>query len=206
VPLDGPGQGGVAGVVVDGPPDGQGHPPARGQDPPCLGQGERPVGEELQALLAADQVDGAVGQWRGGGLGLAPLDPHTQAGRGRLGDLDHPLVEIGAGDGPAGPDPEGGLAGHDPGAAGDVEHPLAGPHPGQVEQPGRAGREQGGHEVPLVGGRPLALELVSVGDGGAPSAGGQDWHDELYRNWLSRRSKIGPRVGPDQICPEEDRR
>jgi hypothetical protein len=112
--------------------------------------------------VAADEVDGAVGQGQGGGVGLAPGDLDPQAGGGRPGDLEHARVEVGAGDRAAGPDPGRGLAGHDAGAAGHVEHALAGPDRGQVQELGGAGGELGRDEVALVGGRPLPLELETL--------------------------------------------
>jgi hypothetical protein len=137
VPLRRPDEGGEGRVVVDGPPDGQGQPSTRGEDPPRLTKGERRVGNELQPLLAADDVEGTVGQRQGGGVGAVPLDPDREAGGGRGGDLEHALVHVRAGHDTAGPDPGRGPAGHDPGAAGHVEHACSLLDPGQVEELGR---------------------------------------------------------------------
>jgi hypothetical protein len=157
VPPQGLGEGGVDRVVVDGPPDGDGDPSTRSQDPPGLAHGQRLVGAVLQALLAADDVEGAAGQGQGG-------------------------------DGAAGPGPGGGQAGHDPGAAGHVEHAVAGLDRDQVEEPLGARGEQDRDEVSLVGGRCLGLELESLGHGHSPLARGC-WHPPVVAGAGSGREE-----------------
>src|SRR5215207_3278260 len=103
------------------------------------------------------------------GVPRRDMETDRKVDGGRGGDLEHALVHVRAGDDTAGPDPCRGSPGHDPGAAGHVEHAFSWLDRGQVEELGGARGEHDWHEVALVGGGPRSLELESLADGRSPS-------------------------------------
>jgi hypothetical protein len=74
VTLKGVGEGHEGRVVLDRAPDGQRDSPTG--DEHAMGLAQRPglVGEELQPLLTADQVEGCVGQRQPGRIRRVPLE------------------------------------------------------------------------------------------------------------------------------------
>ena len=79
------------------------------------------VGEEHQRHLAQHGVELLIGERERGDVAVAELDVGTDA----AGDRQHRLVEVDTHD-RAARSTRGRGAGDDPGAAGDVEHPLPG--------------------------------------------------------------------------------
>jgi hypothetical protein len=150
VPLQRLRERGEARGVLDRPPHGKRQAPIGNQDPAHLAQRGGPVGEELQALLAEDDLERAVGEGQVGGVAGPPVDRRADLRRGRPRHLEHALVAVQAGDGAAGLHQRGGAARHDAGAAGHVEHPLARSRRRQLDQLRGPRREQGRHQVALV--------------------------------------------------------
>jgi len=154
--------GAVAILGLEQVPDLDGHGPAGGGHPGHLAQGADPVGEEHQPRLAEHGVERPVLERQVGRVGLVPLD----AGAQPPGHGQHALVEVGAGDPAAAAHPVGGRPCHHPGAAGHVEHGLAGRDRGRLDQVGRPLGEDGGHEPRLVGLGRLDRELERLGGTG----------------------------------------
>jgi hypothetical protein len=116
-----------------GPWDEHQRPARRREDAAHLSQRRQAVGEELQPELAQHEVEGSVGERERVGGCLVPGDRRT-AGRRGPSDRQHPGVEVDASDRALGPDTLGSRAGHDSRPAGDVQDPLTGPDPGEVDQ------------------------------------------------------------------------
>ena len=125
------------------------HAPAVGGGPAEVGERGHRVVEEHDAEAAEHHVEAAGGERVDLGVGLLERDVGEPALRRRLGSgrLHH---------GPADVDPQrgagagltGGGAGHRARAAADVEHALAGRHPGGLEH----GRAVGGEGAVVAGG------------------------------------------------------
>src|SRR5512133_445143 len=109
----------------------------------------RAVGEELQSELAQHKVEGSVGERERVGGCLVPGDRRTAGQRGPS-DRQHPGVDVDTGDRALGPGTLGSHPGHDSRPAGDVQYPLAGPDPGDVDQSVGQWPADRGNEVPLV--------------------------------------------------------
>jgi hypothetical protein len=80
VTIKGAGEGREGRVVLDRAPDGQRDPPTGDEHAMGLAQRAGLVGEELQALLTADQVEGCVGQRQPGRVRGVPLDGRAATG------------------------------------------------------------------------------------------------------------------------------
>jgi len=128
-------RGGERRVRVEVRPAPDSDPAARAERTPHLAHGAPTVGEELQAVMAGDDVEPAVidrevlrvaldvGDRRG-----AVLD-----GLG-AGDREHRRPHVDAGDQTLAPGAARGPAGDDPGSAGDVENAGARVDPDHIEQ------------------------------------------------------------------------
>lgn len=103
---------------------------AVGGDAGHLAQGRGPVGEEHQRGLAEHHVERTGVEGERGGVAPAPLDVGTQP----PGNRQHALVEVEPDDAAPPAHAVGGLPGHHAGAAADVQHGLAGRHPGRLDQ------------------------------------------------------------------------
>lgn len=99
--------------------------PAGGEDPPHFPEGRLLVLEERQAHLAQHDIEGAVGQRKGGRVGLAPLDLGSRRRRRRAGHFEHIGGHIRGHHRALGSDLFRGEAGDHTGATRHVEYPLA---------------------------------------------------------------------------------
>ncbi len=143
--------------ALQGRPDGDREPPAGRQHAPHLAQCSQPVGQIHQGELADHGVEAARLEGQVAGVALAPVDLRPDAAR----DGEHAVVEVEARDAAFGAGPLGGLARQDAGAAGDVEHPVAGPDRGRLGDRRRPLAEQRGHEFLLVDDRGVVRDLPS---------------------------------------------
>ena len=103
----------------------------------------------MSPIWQSADVVGLVGQWQRRGVGLVPLMGAPPAGMARA-TASMSGADVDAGHRAGRADLLGGGPGDDPGAAGDVEHPLAGPERAVREELDRDGRGDRGHEEALV--------------------------------------------------------
>ena len=141
-------------------PGGHAEPALRGQRLPHLARRQRPIGEELQALLADHHVETARRRSSGRSRAL-PSRQVTPGATARAtssiaGLISTPTTV------PPGPDPLVGDPRHDAGAAGDVEHPVAGCRAQAIEQH-LGPRTEERADQPLLVHRRKALLVVRVG-------------------------------------------
>ena len=129
------------------------------------------VGAELKPLLAADEVDGPVGQRDRSGVAASPLDRPVDGGR----DREHALVEVDSDDAPGATYQGPGSSRDHPGAARQVEDPSPGPWRSQVEQLFRTRLEERRHQQLLVGERGVALELERLASRTQTGSGEMFW-------------------------------
>jgi hypothetical protein len=120
----------------------------RREDPSHVAQGPQAVGEELQPELAQHEVEGAVGKRARVSGCLVPGDGHAVRRGPR--DRQHPGVDVGTGDQAIASDTFGSHPGRDSRPARDVQHSLAGPNRGDVDQSVGEGLTDRRNEVPLV--------------------------------------------------------
>src|SRR5216683_4986350 len=102
-------------------PDRQRDPTSRGQHPVHLVEALGSVGEELQSLLASDQVELRCAKWQIEPAADMPFDLGRAFRRYRFGDLDHARAQIETCDPAGGSDQRCKTARDDARSARDIE-------------------------------------------------------------------------------------
>ncbi len=123
---------------------------ARTQDAMHLSHGGRTVGEELKAKLTQNDVEGSVRERQRAGVRLPPFDGRTAWSRERLGNREHPRIEVGRVDRPALAHLLGRGMSHDSSATGEIEHAVSQFEIREADDAPRPRSEHRGNELALV--------------------------------------------------------
>jgi hypothetical protein len=124
-----------------------------------LAQRGRPIGEELQALLAEHDVERGVGQRQLHRAAFPPLGGHAFGLRGRARGREHGRAQVEPDDTRAASEGPGRGPRHDAGPAGHVQHALPRAQRGGLDEVARPGGEDARDQVALVVLRHVPAEL-----------------------------------------------
>jgi hypothetical protein len=104
----------------------------------------------LKAELTQNSVEGSVSERQRAGVRLSPFDGRAAWSRERMGNGDHPRIEVGRENRPALAHLPGRGARHDPRATGEIEDAVSWPEIREADDAPRPRPEDRGNELMLV--------------------------------------------------------